>query len=58
MGASRRYVDLTLIEAMPLGAIGEDRSDQFLSLASVRRELSTYWSLDSICRSAAAAPRG
>ena len=43
--AHRGGMDITLIEAMPLGDIGEDRSDQFLSLAAVRRELSAYWTL-------------
>jgi cyclic pyranopterin phosphate synthase len=38
-------MDITLIEAMPLGGVDEDRTDQFLSLASVRRELSAYWTL-------------
>jgi cyclic pyranopterin phosphate synthase len=46
--AHRGGMDLTLIEAMPLGAIGEDRTDQFLSLASVRRELSAYWTLTDL----------
>ncbi len=37
--------DMTLIETMPLGEIDEDRTDQFLSLRDVRRELSSYWTL-------------
>jgi cyclic pyranopterin phosphate synthase len=46
--AHRGGMDLTLIEAMPLGAVGEDRTDQFLSLESVRQELSAYWSLTDL----------
>jgi cyclic pyranopterin phosphate synthase len=38
-------MDITLIETMPLGAVDEDRTDQFLSLASVRRELDAFWTL-------------
>jgi GTP 3',8-cyclase len=38
-------MDITLIETMPLGAVDEDRTDQFLSLASVRRDLESYWTL-------------
>lgn len=38
-------MDITLIEAMPMGAIDEDRTDQFLSLAQVRRDLESYWRL-------------
>jgi cyclic pyranopterin phosphate synthase len=36
---------VTLIETMPMGEIDEDRTDQFLSLADVRRELESYWTL-------------
>src|SRR6185295_12855885 len=38
-------MDITLIETMPLGVVDEDRIDQFLSLAVVRRELESYWTL-------------
>ena len=38
-------MDMTLIETMPMGEIDEDRSDQFLSLAAVRRDLESYWTL-------------
>jgi cyclic pyranopterin phosphate synthase len=41
-------MDITLIETMPLGAVDEDRTDQFLSLASVRRELESYWTLTEL----------
>jgi cyclic pyranopterin phosphate synthase len=41
-------MDITLIETMPLGAVDEDRTDQFLSLALVRRELESYWTLTEL----------
>jgi cyclic pyranopterin phosphate synthase len=41
-------MDITLIETMPLGAVEEDRTDQFLSLASVRQELESYWTLTEL----------
>ena len=41
-------MDITLIETMPLGAVDEDRTDQFLSLAEVRRELESYWTLTEL----------
>jgi cyclic pyranopterin phosphate synthase len=43
--AHDRGLDLTLIETMPMGEIDEDRTDQFLSLATVRRDLESFWSL-------------
>jgi cyclic pyranopterin phosphate synthase len=36
---------LTLIETMPLGDVGADRTDQFLSLASLRRQIAQRWTL-------------
>jgi cyclic pyranopterin phosphate synthase len=41
-------MDLTLIETMPMGEVDADRSDQFLSLSEVRRELASYWTLTDI----------
>ena len=41
-------MDMTLIETMPMGEIDEDRTDQFLSLADVRRELESYWTLKDL----------
>jgi cyclic pyranopterin phosphate synthase len=38
-------MDITLIETMPLGEVEADRTDQFLSLTAVRRELESYWTL-------------
>ena len=40
--------DATLIEAMPMGEIDVDRSDQFLSLRDVRARLESYWTLTDI----------
>ncbi len=40
--------DLTLIETMPLGEIEADRTDQYLSLAQVRRELESFWTLEDL----------
>ncbi|MDB5482767.1 MAG: moaA [Caulobacteraceae bacterium] len=39
---------ITLIETMPMGEIDEDRTDQFLSLADVRQELESYWTLSDL----------
>jgi cyclic pyranopterin phosphate synthase len=36
---------LTLIETMPLGEIGADRTDQFLPLSSLRRQIEQGWTL-------------
>jgi cyclic pyranopterin phosphate synthase len=33
---------------MPLGETGEDRTDQFLSLATVRRDLESFWTLEDL----------
>ncbi|MBS0408775.1 MAG: GTP 3',8-cyclase MoaA [Proteobacteria bacterium] len=46
--AHGRGLDMTLIETMPLGEIDEDRTDQFLSLAKVRADLESYWTLRDI----------
>jgi cyclic pyranopterin phosphate synthase len=46
--AHERGLDLTLIETMPLGDTGEDRTDQFLSLQAVRRELESFWTLTEL----------
>jgi GTP 3',8-cyclase len=40
--------DITLIETMPLGEIEADRTDQYLSLKDVRRELESFWTLEDI----------
>ncbi|MDQ0435862.1 cyclic pyranopterin phosphate synthase [Kaistia dalseonensis] len=46
--AHGRGMDLTLIETMPLGEIGEDRTDQYLPLSTVRDRLSKSWTLGEI----------
>jgi GTP 3',8-cyclase len=46
--AHARGCDMTLIEAMPMGEIEVDRTDQFLSLKDVRRGLESFWTLDEI----------
>ena len=43
--AHGRGLDLTLIETMPLGEVEEDRTDQYLPLSQVRRELESFWTL-------------
>ncbi len=46
--AHARGCDLTLIETMPMGEVDQDRTDQFLSLKDVRRDLSSFWTLEDI----------
>jgi len=46
--AHGRGMAMTLIETMPLGDTGEDRTDQFLSLEAVRRDLESYWTLTDL----------
>ena len=46
--AHGRGMDLTLIETMPLGETGEDRTDQYLSLEAVRRDLESFWTLSEL----------
>jgi GTP 3',8-cyclase len=41
-------MDLTLIEVMPLGEIGEGRLDQYLPLSLVRARLAEHYRLDDI----------
>ncbi len=38
-------MDLTLIETMPLGEVGADRTDQYLPLSQVRADLAERWTL-------------
>lgn len=40
--------DACLIETMPLGEIEEDRTDQYLPLTEVRRDLESRWSLTDL----------
>lgn len=44
-------LDVTLIETMPMGEIEADRTDQYLSLAAVRRELESFWTLTDLSMS-------
>jgi cyclic pyranopterin phosphate synthase len=46
--AHGRGLDVTLIETMPLGEVEADRTDQYLSLGAVRRELESYWTLTDL----------
>ncbi len=46
--AHGRGMDLTLIEVMPLGEIGEGRLDQYLPLSIVRARLAERYRLDDI----------
>ena len=41
-------LDMTLIETMPLGEIEEDRTDQYLSLKTVRQTLESFWTLTEL----------
>ncbi|MGY6569345.1 MAG: GTP 3',8-cyclase MoaA [Salinarimonas sp.] len=43
--AHAQDMDITFIEVMPLGDVGADRDDQFLSLAEVRRDLAQRFTL-------------
>ncbi len=46
--AHGRGFDLTLIETMPLGEIGTDRTDQYLPLSLSRARLSQHFTLDDV----------
>ena len=46
--AHGRGMDLTFIEVMPLGDIGEERLDQYLPLSMVRARLAERYTLDDI----------
>lgn len=46
--AHGRGMDLTLIEVMPLGDVGEGRLDQYLPLSLVRSQLSRHFTLEDI----------
>src|SRR5664279_130732 len=41
-------MDLTLIETMPLGEVGADRTDQYLPLSEVSARLAERWTLEDI----------
>ena len=46
--AHAREMDAALIETMPLGAIEQDRSEQYLPLSGVRAALGRLWTLEPI----------
>ncbi len=46
--AHGRGMDLTVIEVMPLGDIGEDRLDQYMPLSMVRARLAERYTLEDI----------
>jgi cyclic pyranopterin phosphate synthase len=46
--AHGRGTDLTLIEVMPLGDIGEDRLEQYLPLSMVRAQLAERYTLEDL----------
>lgn len=48
--AHGRGLEITLIETMPLGEIGADRTGQFLSLTEVRQALELHWTLTPLVR--------
>ncbi len=43
--AHGRGMDLTMIETMPMGEVGDERHDQYLPLSAVRADLSSRWTL-------------
>ncbi|MBX9708512.1 MAG: GTP 3',8-cyclase MoaA [Caulobacteraceae bacterium] len=49
--------EISLIEAMPIGEIGADRTAQFLSLAEVRRGLEARWTLTPLAKRTAGPAR-
>ena len=40
--------DLTFIETMPMGEIDDDRTDHYLSLTQIRKDLEKNWTLEDI----------
>jgi len=46
--AHGRGFDMTLIETMPMGEIEVDRTDQYLSLTSLRAQLESFWTLTDL----------
>jgi cyclic pyranopterin phosphate synthase len=46
--AHAQGMDLTLIETMPMGEVEADRTDQYLSLAQVRADLESFWTLTDL----------
>jgi cyclic pyranopterin phosphate synthase len=48
--AHARGAALTLIEVMPMGAVGAERSDQHVPMTEVRRRLERRWTLTDLAR--------
>jgi GTP 3',8-cyclase len=46
--AHGRGADVTLIETMPMGEVEADRTDQYLSLTTLRAELESFWTLTDL----------
>jgi len=46
--AHGRGLDVTLIETMPMGEVEADRTDQYLSLTTLRAELESFWTLTDL----------
>ena len=46
--AHSKGMDMTIIETMPMGEIDEDRTDQYLPLSQVRKDLSQEFTLEDI----------
>ncbi|MEM6626366.1 MAG: GTP 3',8-cyclase MoaA [Pseudomonadota bacterium] len=46
--AHQRDMDFTIIEAMPMGEIGEDRYDQYIPLTQIRERLEANWRLTDL----------
>lgn len=46
--AHGRGFDACLIETMPMGEVGEDRTDQYLPLSEVRRGFEAHWTLRDV----------
>ncbi|MBA3666717.1 MAG: GTP 3',8-cyclase MoaA [Sphingomonas sp.] len=46
--AHARGAALTVIEVMPLGEVGEDRSDQFVPMSEIRRRFAERWTLTDL----------
>jgi cyclic pyranopterin phosphate synthase len=46
--AHARGCDISLIETMPMGEVEADRTDQYISLQTVRESLSAFWTLTDV----------
>jgi cyclic pyranopterin phosphate synthase len=46
--AHARGCDISLIETMPMGEVEADRTDQYLSLQTVRDDLASFWTLTAL----------